>query len=295
MTNPGNAIGTNAAFGGRTTPNAFNDALALCSGRGIITGWTCEPVSGMTVALGGTQGVRDVACVQDDAGNKLSANNISGQPIQIELEPAPTVGQRIDCIVVYVQNPPQNPAKTPDNPQCCGMIAVQGDVAVTPVAPTEEQIRTAITSDGGSGATAYYAVLATISIPENATDITISEIEPGKPAGVGVTVDEELSDTSENPVQNKVITKVLGDINSILEEINGEMVDLNTGEGVTAPEVTASVAAVPAQAEPVVVSESEMPEPTEAEPVEKADPIPDVEAEANENEQGEEDATESND
>lgn len=235
MTNPGNAIGTNAAFGGRTTPNAFNDALALCSGRGIITGWACEPVSNMTVALGGTQGVRDVACVEDDAGNKLSANNISGQPVQVELEAAPTVGSRIDCIVAYVQNPPQNPAKTPDNPQCCGIVAVQGDVAVTPVPPTEEQIRAAITEDGGSGATAYYAVLATISIPEGATDITIAQIEPGKPAGVGVTVDEELSDTSENPVQNKVISAALGDISTILGELNSELTRIDTGAGVTVP------------------------------------------------------------
>lgn len=244
MTNPGNAIGTNAAFGGRTTPNAFNDALALCSGRGIITGWACEPMSGMTVALGGTQGVRDVACVEDDAGNKLSVNNISGQPVQVELEAAPTVGQRIDCIVVYVQNPPQNPAKTPDNPQCCGIVAVQGDVAVTPVPPTEEQIRAAITADGGAGANAYYATLATISIPEGATDITIGQIEPGKPAGVGVTVDEELSDTSENPVQNKVISAALGDINTILEGINGEVVNLNTGDGVTVPEAATNAASV---------------------------------------------------
>lgn len=287
MTNPGNAIGTNAAFGGRTTPNAFNDAMALCSGRGIITGWACEPVSGMTVALGGTKGVRDVACVEDDAGNKLSANNISGQPVQIELESAPTVGQRIDSIVVYVQNPPQNSAKTPDNPQCCGIIAVQGDVAVTPVAPTEEQIRAAITADGGSGVTAYYAVLATISIPENATDITISEIEPGKPAGVGVTVDEELSKTSENPVQNKVITKVLGDINSILEEINGEVVDLNTGEGVTVPEATANATVASVQAEPM-----EMPEPVAEETTET---MAEPEAETENTEEGEGDVTGTND
>lgn len=234
MTNPGNAIGTNGAFGGRTSVNAFNDVMAGFNGRGILKGWACEPVSGMTVALGGTAGVRDVAVAEDDAGNCTSINNISGQPVQVELEAAPTVGSRIDCIVAYVQNPPQNAQKTPDNPQCCGIISVPGDVAVTPVAPTEEQIRTAITADGGSGVTAYYVVLATISVPENATDITVSEIDPGSPSGVGVTVDEELSDTSENPVQNKVITSALGDINSILVEINGEMTNLNTGNGVVA-------------------------------------------------------------
>lgn len=32
-------------------------------------------------------------------------------------------------------------------------------------------------------------------------------------------VDSALSTTSENPVQNKVITAVIGDINSVLEEV----------------------------------------------------------------------------
>lgn len=34
-----------------------------------------------------------------------------------------------------------------------------------------------------------------------------------------VVVDDALSTTSENPVQNKVITAVIGDINSVLEEV----------------------------------------------------------------------------
>lgn len=37
--------------------------------------------------------------------------------------------------------------------------------------------------------------------------------------GVPIEVDSVLSDTSENPVQNKVITAVIGDINSVLEEV----------------------------------------------------------------------------
>ena len=32
-------------------------------------------------------------------------------------------------------------------------------------------------------------------------------------------IDSTLSTTSENPVQNKVITAVIGDINSVLEEV----------------------------------------------------------------------------
>lgn len=37
--------------------------------------------------------------------------------------------------------------------------------------------------------------------------------------GVPIEVDSALSTTSENPVQNKVITAVIGDINSVLEEV----------------------------------------------------------------------------
>ena len=52
MTNPNDAIGTNAGLGGRTSPNAFNDGLAAWS-RGIMSGWACSPKSGMTVQIGG--------------------------------------------------------------------------------------------------------------------------------------------------------------------------------------------------------------------------------------------------
>ena len=40
----------------------------------------------------------------------------------------------------------------------------------------------------------------------------------------GITVDSVLSETSENPVQNKVITKAIGDIGSALDTINREVV-----------------------------------------------------------------------
>lgn len=233
MANPGNALGTNGAFGGRTSVNAFNDVLAGYNGRGILSGWACEPVSGMTVALGGNHTTRDVAVAEDDAGNRTTINNRTNAPVEVTLEPAETLGQRIDVIVAYVQNPPQNPNKTPDNPECCGIVAVKGDVAVTPVPPTDEQIRAAITADGGSGVTAYYVVIATITIPENATDITIAQIERGASSGAGTTVDEELSLESENPVQNKVITAAINEINSQITGVDATLTRVDTGAGVT--------------------------------------------------------------
>lgn len=238
MANPGNAIGTNAAFGGRTTPNAFNDALAAFNGRGILSGWVCEPVSGMTVNLGGNHTTRDVAVAEDDTGNRVTVNNISENPVPVTLEAAPTVGSRIDLIVVYVTNPPQNSQKTPDNPQCCSIITVQGDVAVEPAPPTEAEIRSAITADGGAGVTAYYVVLATISVPQGATDVTVENIQPGDPVGVGTTVDETLSLESENPVQNKVITQAINSINQEISGANDTLTRIDNGAGVTIPEAT---------------------------------------------------------
>lgn len=42
--------------------------------------------------------------------------------------------------------------------------------------------------------------------------------------GASITVDSALSDTSENPVQNKVIAGAIGDIASALDTINGEVI-----------------------------------------------------------------------
>lgn len=225
MTNPGNAVGTNGAYGGRTSVNAFNDVLAGFAGRGILSGWQCAPKAGLTVALGGDGVARDVAIAEDDAGNKTTVNNISEQPVDITLAAAPTIGQRIDVIVAYVNNPPEGSATTIDNPGACGMISVAGEVVTNnPVAPTETQIRTAIGEDGGVSATAYYVILAQISVTEGMTDIVAGNITQGKSVGA-VEVDAMLDPTSTNPVQNKVITATLGDISSILEDINGEEVN----------------------------------------------------------------------
>lgn len=178
MTNPNNAVGTNAAFGGRTSVNAFNDDLAAFS-RGILSGWECVPDSGMTVSIGGSATVRDVAVAEDDAGNKTTINNISLAPISITIGGAPASNTRIDSIVAYVDNPPQGTSTITDNYESCGIIVVPGTASASPVAPNESTIRTAITSDGASGSTAYYVVLANVTVASGTTDITSSEILAG--------------------------------------------------------------------------------------------------------------------
>lgn len=178
MINPNNAIGTNAAYSGRTSVNAFNDDLAAYS-RGILSGWNCQVGTGLTVMLGGGHSVRDVAIAEDNAGNKTTINNISLDEVPVTLDTAPGANSRIDLIVAYVDNPPQGSNSTADNPEACGIIPVAGTPAADPQAPDDNAIRTAITADGASGTTAYYVVLATVTVPTGTTDLIPGYIQQG--------------------------------------------------------------------------------------------------------------------
>ena len=182
-TNPNNAVGTNAAYSGRTSVNAFNDDLAAYT-SGILSGWACVPSSGLVLTLGGVSGTRDVAIASNPAGNKTTINNISASPISVTISSPPVSNSRIDAIVAYVDNPPEGTSTVVDNPAACGLIAVQGTSAVSPVAPNDGAIRTAITADGASGSNAYYVVLALVTVASGTTDITSSEIEAGSTARI---------------------------------------------------------------------------------------------------------------
>lgn len=177
MTNPDNALGTNGAFGGRTSVNAFNDVLATFDGAGIVSGFVVEPDSGMTVAVGGDGTTRDVAVAEDPFGNRTTVDNISGDPISVTISTASTTSARIDSIVAYVNSPAQASDESVDNPTACGIIAVDG---TSGGAPLDSAIRTAITADGGTGSTAYYVVIANVSVPANTTTITSGLISAGK-------------------------------------------------------------------------------------------------------------------
>lgn len=181
MTNPNNAIGTNGAFDGRTSPNALNDITAAFT-KGIVSGWNCAPKTGMTIQLGGSASVRDVALAENNAGDKLTIDNRSGAPVEVTLAGAPATNNRVDAIVAYVDNPSTGDGTTTDNPSPCGIIAVSGTVAANPTAPTDAQIRSAITTDGATGGVAYYVVLATVLVGTNVTTIGSGVITQGAAA-----------------------------------------------------------------------------------------------------------------
>lgn len=194
MTNPNNAIGTNGAYGGRTSVDAFNDDLAMFSSRGVVSGFAVSPDSGLTVSLGGDGTSRDVALAEDNIGNKTTINNISKAPISVTISGAPANNSRIDSIVAYVEKPAQGTSTAVDNPGACGLIVVEGTTASTPSAPDDNAIRTAITNDGASGTTAYYVVLGNITIPSGTTTITSNMISQGNSAPIRTNVARSVVD-----------------------------------------------------------------------------------------------------
>lgn len=183
MANPNNALGTNGAYGGRTSVNAFNDVLGAFKNRGVLSGWGCVPSSGLTVEIGGNGSVRDVALAEDNVGNKTTVNNISQAPIPVVMPAAPANNSRVDSIVAYIESSPSTNAET-DNYSAVNLLVVSGNTGTTPSASSESEIRTAITADGASGSTAYYVVLANVTIPAGTTDIDASMISSGDRAEI---------------------------------------------------------------------------------------------------------------
>lgn len=175
MTNPNNAVGTPAAFSGRTSVKAFNNITGAFT-SGIISGWGCAPVSGLTVAVGGTAGTRDIAVAEDANGNRTTISNISEAPIEVAMGASPATYNRIDAIVAYVEPSPTGDNSTQDNPMACGIIPVAGTAAANPAKPTDAQIRSAINTDGGTGSSAYYCILALITRAPGQTTIATGDI-----------------------------------------------------------------------------------------------------------------------
>lgn len=199
-TNPNNLVGTNGAYGGRTSVNALNDVLSAFSGAGIVSGWVCEPDSGMTIKFGGDGSNRDVAIAQDPIGNRTTINNREGDPVPVEIASASATQNRMDCVVAYVNSPASVSTTTLDNPEAVGIIDVQGGNS-TP--PDDSAIRAAITADGGTGTVAYYVILATITIPAGTTTITSGEIEQGQAAMTKILANS----ISESMLQDESVTE----------------------------------------------------------------------------------------
>lgn len=172
MTNPDNIVRVRARNGGRASVYEAN-GWCQAYGSGILegTGVVQNTVANMTVLVGGSSSKPDVLVAQNPAGYKIALDLVGQQPVTIT---APASNSRISAIVAYTDDLALESTEdtVTGSPASCGLIVVNGSSSASPSAPTDTQIRSAITSDGATGSQASYAVIATIRVASNTTSIT---------------------------------------------------------------------------------------------------------------------------
>lgn len=182
MTNPNNIVRVRARNGGRASVYEAN-AWAQGFSMGILEGYgvTQNTSADMNVLVGGSATKPDVLIAQNPAGYKIALDIIGRQAVAIT---APASNSRISAIVAYTNDLSLSTTQNDvtGSPASCGLIVVNGTAAANPVAPTDSQIRTAITSDGATGSQAAYCVIATIKVASNTTLITNSLISTNQAA-----------------------------------------------------------------------------------------------------------------
>lgn len=139
----------------------------LFSGRGVVR----NTVADMNVLVGGTTDNPDVVLGKLPSGFLIALDIVGQQVIRIT---APSANKRIASVVAYSDNIALNSTdtNTTGSPSSCGLIVVYGSTSATPVAPTESQIRQAVTQDGATGSQAVIAVIANITTESFTTTIT---------------------------------------------------------------------------------------------------------------------------
>lgn len=176
MTNPDNIVRVRARNGGRASvyeANGWAQAYSsgLVEGNGVIQNTSAD----MNVLVGGSAAKPDVVLAENPAGYKIALDLVGQQAVAIT---APASNSRISAVVAYTDD--LSLATTEDtvtgSPASCGLIVVNGTASASPSAPTDNQIRTAITADGATGSQAAYCVIATIEVASNTTIITDSLI-----------------------------------------------------------------------------------------------------------------------
>lgn len=171
MTNPDNIVRVRARNGGRASvyeANAWAQAFSagLFEGNGVLQNTSAD----MNVLVGGSATKPDVVLATNPVGYKIALDLVGQRAVAIT---APASNSRISAIVAYTND--LSVASTQTNitgsPASCGLIVVNGSTASSPVAPTDAQIRSAITADGAAGSQACYCIIATITVASNTTII----------------------------------------------------------------------------------------------------------------------------
>nr|DAN27577.1 MAG TPA: putative tail fiber protein fold, Tail fiber, receptor [Caudoviricetes sp.] len=172
FTNPGKIVRLRSRPNGRGSVHEANmwaqqHSDGLFSGRGVIR----NTVADMNVLVGGTTDNPDVVLGKLPSGFLIALDIVGQQVIRIT---TPSSNKRIASVVAYSDNIALNSTdtNTTGSPSSCGLIVVYGPTSATPVAPTEYQIRQAVTQDGATGSQAVIAVIANITTESSTTTIT---------------------------------------------------------------------------------------------------------------------------
>ena len=172
FTNPGKIVRLRSRPNGRGSAYEANmwaqqHSDGLFSGRGVVR----NTVADMNVLVGGTTDNPDVVLGKLPSGFLIALDIVGQQVIRIT---APSSNKRTASVVAYSDNIALNSTdtNTTGSPSSCGLIVVYGSTSATPVAPTESQIRQAVTQDGATGSQAVIAVIANITTESSTTTIT---------------------------------------------------------------------------------------------------------------------------
>lgn len=172
FTNPGKIVRLRSRPNGRGSVYEANmwaqqHSDGLFSGRGVVR----NTVADMNVLVGGTTDNPDVVLGKLPSGFLIALDIVGQQVIRIT---APSSNKRIASVVAYSDNIALNSTdtNTTGSPSSCGLIVVYGSTSATPAAPTESQIRQAVTQDGATGSQAVIAVIANITTESSTTTIT---------------------------------------------------------------------------------------------------------------------------
>lgn len=179
-TNPGNIVRIRSRNGGRASVYESNMwaqkfSGGLFSGSGVRQNTSAD----MNILVGGSSNNPDVVIGQNAAGYNIAIDIVGTQAIAIT---KPASNSRITAIVAYTNDLSLTSADagTTGSPSSCGLIVVNGASSASPVAPSDSDIRAAITADGATGSQATYCVIATILVASTTTNITNTLISTRK-------------------------------------------------------------------------------------------------------------------
>lgn len=241
MTNPNNMVRIRSRNGGRASVYEAN-AWAQTEMTGIIYGHgvTENTTADMNVLIGGTYDNPDIVIAQNPAGYKVALDIVSKEAIAIT---PPATNSRFSVIVAYTDDlsVPTTEDTVTGSPASCGLIVVNGVTAASPSAPTDSDIRAAITADGGSGSQAAYCTLAYIKVASTDSVITNSKIHEHFGAGIRGFSDKELivwldgtnGDDNNDGFMNTTAFKTLDGLFSKLSNCGGMEVKIRMPAGGT--------------------------------------------------------------